>query len=193
MFGKKPAAPPPAQPKPQSPPTPQPPRPSGWLVQALTADYFASGYIPPVPDTPLVGYLNNPAQPTIVLANAQLQALGPQAVVVSATPAEITIPKASLVAFIPRDEAGMRSAAMQMPNRAERAIIYAGPFLLRAAFMLTGEMPLRNFFGAGGGSLSLVVVTEAEVACQTPGAKFTPLKAPILVLNKTRVQLYHLA
>ena len=191
MFGKKPAAPPPAQPKPQSPPAPQPPRPSGWLVQALTADYFASGYIPPVPDTPLVGYLNNPAQPTIVLANAQLQALGPQAMVVSATPTEITIPKASLIAFIPRDEAGMRSAAMQMPNRAERAVVYAGPYIVRAAFMLAGDMPLRNLFGAGGGSL--VAVTEAEVACQTPGAKFTPVKAPILVLNKTQVQLYHLA
>jgi len=189
MFSKKTAAPPPAQPKPQAPPTPQPPRPSGWLVQALTADYFASGYIPPVPDTPLVGYLNNPAQLTIVLANAQLQALGPQVVVVSATPAEITIPKASLIAFIPRDEAGMRSAAMQMPNRAERAVVYAGPYLLRAVFMLAGDMPLRNFFGTGGGSL--VAVTEAEVACQTPGAKFAPLKAPILLLNKAQVQLYH--
>jgi hypothetical protein len=189
MFGKKPAAPPPAQPKPQAPPTSQPPRPSGWLVQVFTADYVASGYIAPVMDMPLVGFLNNPALPTIVLANAQVQALEPQAAVVSATPAEITIPKASLVAFIPRDEAGMRSAAMQMPNRAERAVVYAGPYLLRAAFMLAGDMPLRNFFGAGGGSL--VAVTEAEMACQTPGAKFAPLKAPLLVLNKAQVQLYH--
>src|SRR5574341_1062037 len=120
-------------------------------------------------DTPLVGFLNNPALPAIVLANAQLQALGPQAVIASATPAQVTIPKASLIAFIPRDE--------------------AGPYLLRAAFMLAGEMPLRNLFGTGGGSL--VAVTEAEVACQTPGAKFAPLKAPILVLNKAQVQLYH--
>ncbi len=189
MFGKKPATPPPAQPKPQAPPAPQPPRPTGWPVQILTPDYVASGYIAPVMDTPLVGFLNNPALPAIVLANAQLQALGPQAVIASATPAEVTIPKASLIAFIPRDEAGMRSAAMQMPNRAERAIIYAGPYLLRAAFMLAGEMLLRNLFGTGGGSL--VAVTEAEVACQTPGAKFAPLKAPILVLNKAQVQLYH--
>jgi hypothetical protein len=189
MFGKKPAAPPPAQPKPQAPPAPQPPRPSGWLVQALTADYVVSGYMPPVPDMPLVGHLNNPAQPTLVLANAQLQALGPQAAVLSAAPTEVTLPKVSLIALIPRDEAGMRSAAMQMPNRAERVILYAGPYVLRAAFMLAGEMPLRNFFGAGGGTL--VAVTEAEVACQTPGAKFAPLKAPILVLNKAQVQLYH--
>lgn len=189
MFGKKPTTPPPAQPKPQSPPAPQPPRPTGWPVQILTPDYVASGYIPPVMDMPLVGFLNNPALPTIVLANAQLQAIGPQAVVASATPAEITIPKASLIAFIPRDEAGMRSATMHLPNRAERAIIYAGPYLLRAAFMLTGEMPLQNFFGAGGGTL--IAVTDAEVACQTPGAKFAPLTAPVLVLNKMLVQLYH--
>jgi hypothetical protein len=189
MFGKKPAAPPPAQPKPQAPPAPQPSRPSGWLVQALTADYVVSGYMPPVPDMPLVGHLNNPAQPTIVLANAQLQTLLPQAAVANAAPMEVTLPKASLIALIPRDEAGMRSAAMQMPNRAERVIIYAGPYVLRAAFMLTGEMPLRNFFGAGGGTL--VAVTEAEVACPTPGAQFAPLKTPILVLNKAQVQLYH--
>ena len=189
MFGKKPTAPPSAQPKPQAPPAPQPPRPWGWLAQALTADYVVSGYLAPVMDMPLVGFLNISTQATIVLTHAQLQALGPQAAVVSATPTEITIPKASLIAFIPRDEAGLRSAAMQMPNRAERAVVYAGPYLIRAAFMLAGDMPLRNFFGAGGGSL--VAVTEAEVACQTPGAPFAPLKAPILVLNKTLVRLYH--
>jgi hypothetical protein len=189
MFGKKPAAPPSAQPKPQASPAPQPPRPTGWPVQILTAGYIASGYLPPVLDMPLVGFLNIPTQPTLVLTGVQLQALMPQATLPNAAPAEITIPKSSLVAFIPRDEAGMRSAAMQMPNRAERAIACAGPYLIRAAFMLAGDMPLRNFFGTGGGSL--VAVTEAEVTCQTPGAQLAPLKAPILVLNKAQVQLYH--
>ena len=187
MFGKKPAPPPVAQPKPQAPS--QPAKPSGWAAQVLTADYIASGYMPPVPDMPLVGFLNIPTQPTLVLTNAQLQALGPQAVIANATPSEITIPKASLIAFIPRDEAGMRSAAMQMPQRAERAVVYAGPYLIRAALMLVGDLPLRNFFGTGGGSL--VAVTDAEVTCQVPGAQFTPLKAPLLILNKALVQLYH--
>lgn len=189
MFGKKPAPPPPAQPKPQAPSQVQAPRPSGWAVQALTADYLANGYMAPVMDTPLVGFLNIPTQPTLVLTNAQLQAIGSQAAIANGTPAEITIPKAALIAFIPRDEAAMRSAAMQMSNRAERAVIYAGPYLLRAAFMLVGDMPLRNFFGASGGSL--VALTDAEVSCQLPGAQFAPLKAPILILNKTLVQLYH--
>lgn len=187
MFGKKPAPLSPAQPKPQVPP--QPAKLSGWAAQAITADYVASGYIAPVLDMPLVGFLNISTQPTLVLSSTQLQAIGAQATIANGTPAEITIPKASLIAFIPRDEAGMRSAAMQMPQRAERAVIYAGPYLIRAALRLAGDMPLRNFFGAGGGSL--VALTEAEVACQLPGAPFTPLKAPILILNKALVQLYH--
>jgi len=189
MFGKKPAPPPPAQLKPQGTPQPQAPRPAGWAVQALTADYLANGYLAPVMDMPLVGFLNISTQSTLALSSVQLQALGSQATLANGSPAEITIPKASLVALLPRDEAALRSAAMQMPQRAERAVIYAGPYLLRAAFMLVGDMPLRNFFGTGGGSL--VAVTDAEVICQLPGAQFAPLKAPILILNKALVQLYH--
>jgi len=225
MFGKKPSAPPPAQSKPQAPAQPQPQaaaRPSGWAAQALTADYLASGYLQPV-DMPLAGFLNVSTQATITLTGVQLQAVGAQAAIVnpapaeitipktaliafiprdepgmrSATqqmpnrpaPAEITIPKTALIAFIPRDEPGMRSATQQMPNRPAPAVIYAGPYLIRAAFMLPGDMPLRNFFGTAGGTL--VAVTQAEITCQVPGAKFTPLKAQIVVLNKALVQMYH--
>jgi len=191
MFGKKPSAPPPAQSKPQAPTQPQPQaaaRPSGWAAQALTADYLASGYLQPV-DMPLAGFLNVSTQATITLTGVQLQAVGAQAAIVNPAPAEITIPKTALIAFIPRDEPGMRSATQQMPNRPAPAVIYAGPYLIRAAFMLPGDMPLRNFFGTAGGTL--VAVTQAEITCQVPGAKFTPLKAQIVVLNKALVQMYH--
>ncbi|HLE28006.1 MAG TPA: hypothetical protein VI793_07810 [Anaerolineales bacterium] len=191
MFGKKPSAPPPAQSKPQAPAQPQPQaaaRPSGWAAQALTADYLASGYLQPV-DMPLAGFLNVSTQATITLTGVQLQAVGAQAAIVNPAPAEITIPKTALIAFIPRDEPGMRSATQQMPNRPAPAVIYAGPYLIRAAFMLPGDMPLRNFFGTAGGTL--VAVTQAEITCQVPGAKFTPLKAQIVVLNKALVQMYH--
>ncbi len=183
MFGKKPSAPPPAQPQPQAAA-----RPSGWAAQALTADYLASGYLQPV-DMPLAGFLNVSTQATITLTGVQLQAIGAQASIVNPVPAEITIPKTALIAFIPRDEPGMRSATQQMPNRPAPAVIYAGPYLIRAAFMLPGDMPLRNFFGTAGGTL--VAVTQAEITCQVPGAKFTPLKAQIVVLNKALVQMYH--
>ena len=191
MFGKKPSAPPPAQSKPQAPAQPQPQaaaRPSGWAAQALTADYLASGYLQPV-DMPLAGFRNVSTQATITLTGVQLQAVGAQAAIVNPAPAEITIPKTALIAFIPRDEPGMRSATQQMPNRPTPAVIYAGPYLIRAAFMLPGDMPLRNFFGTAGGTL--VAVTQAEITCQVPGAKFTPLKAQIVVLNKALVQMYH--
>jgi len=191
MFGKKPSAPPPAQTKPHMPAQPQAQpvaRASGWAAQALTADYLASGYLQPV-DMPLAGFLNMSNQATVTLLGAQVQALGAQAAVVNPAPAEITIPKTSLIAFIPRDEPGMRSATQQMPNRPAPAVVYAGPYLIRATFMLAGDTPLRNFFGVVGGAL--VAVTNAEITCQLPGARFAPLAAKIMVLNKTLVQMYH--
>lgn len=191
MFGKKPAPPPakpaaPAQPQPAAPAPAA--RPAGWAVQVLTADYLAQGYIPPV-DMPLVGFLNVPTQATVPLSAVQLQAIAGQATVAAPTPPEATFPKVSLIAFIPRDDASLRSAALQMPNRAEKAVVYVGPFVIRAALMLTGDMPLRNFFGTGSGTF--VAVTDAEITCQLPGARFQPLTAKILILNKALVQLYH--
>jgi hypothetical protein len=192
MFTKKPAPPPPAPVKPQAaaqPSTPAPAaRPSGWAAQILTADYLASGYLQPV-DMPLVGFLNVSTQATVALANVQLQAVGAQATVANPNPAEATFPKSSIIAFVPRDEPGLKAAALQMPNRPERAVLYAGPYVIRAALMLVGDMPLRNFFGTGSGAY--VAVTDAEITCQIPGAKFQPLTAKIMVVNKALVQLYH--
>jgi hypothetical protein len=177
MFAKKPA-----------PPSSAQPRPTGWAVQALTADYIVNGYLPPT-EMPLLGHLNVATQTTVTLSPAQVQPLRPQSTAVSETISEITLPKAALIAFIPRDEAGMRAAALQIPQRAERAIIYTGPYVIRAAFMLMGDMPLRNFFNTGGGNM--VALTDADIACQLPGATFPTLKASIMILNKILIQLYH--
>ena len=192
MFTKKPSPPPAAPARPTAPaaaPQPAGPRPAGWPMQVLTLDYFITGYLAPV-EMPLAGFLNVPTQATVTLTGAQVQALGPQAAVANASPAEVTLPKSSIVAFIPRDEAGMRAAALQMPNVPQRAVMYAGPFVISAAFMLAGEMPVRNLFSAGAGG-SMLAVTQAQVACQIPGTRFAPLPAQILIVNKALVQLYH--
>jgi hypothetical protein len=185
MFGKKPSPTPPQ--KPAAPAAaPQPARPAGWAVQVLTVDYLISGYLQPV-DMPLVGHLNVPTQPTLTLAQAQLRSLAGQSA--SETLPEIIIPKTAIVAVIPRDEAGARSAMMQMPPTSQRALIYAGPYLIRAAFRLAGDMHMRTLFGASAGTM--LAVSEAAVLCLKPGSALPEQSAPVIILNKTAVQGYH--
>jgi hypothetical protein len=185
MFGKKPSPTPPQKPA-AAPATAQPARLAGWAVQVLTMDYIISGYLPPV-DMPLVGSLNVPTQPTLTLAQAQLRAIEAQAA--STTLPEITVPKAAIVALIPRDEASARSAAAQMPGSSQRALIYAGPYLLRAAFRLAGDMHMRILFGASAGTM--LAVSEAVITCLRSGSVFPEQTVPVVIINKNSVQAYH--
>lgn len=185
MFGKKPS--PTPQQKPAAPAaTTQPTRSAGWVVQVLTADYLISGTMQPV-DMPLVGSLNVPTQPTLNLIQAQLRTIAGQSA--SETLSEITIPKAAIVALIPRDEASARSAAAQMPPGSQRAMIYAGPYLIRAAFRLAGDMHMRTLFGASAGAM--LAVSDASVLCLKPGGALPEQTAPVIILNKNAVQAYH--
>lgn len=186
MFGKKPA---PAAPRPQPAPA-APPAPSGWLVQALTTNYVALGHLEP-PSMPLLGFLNLTAQATLTLAQTRLTPLEPQALIAEAAPAEVSIVKATLIALVPGDEAGLASARAQMPTRSERAVLYAGPYVLRAALAMMGDMPLRHLFNTGVGQF--LVATDVEVRCQILGTAFAPLVAPVALLNKTLIELYHSA
>jgi hypothetical protein len=185
MFGKKPAPTPPQ--KPAATPAPaQPARPAGWAVQILTTDYLISGYLQPV-DMPLVGNLNVPTQPTLTLTQAQLRAVTGQSA--SDTLAEITIPKIAIIALIPRDEVSARSAAAQMPPGSQRAVIYAGPYLIRAAFRLAGDMHMRTLFGASTGAM--LAISDAIISCLKPDNSLPEQTAPVIILNKSGVQAYH--
>ena len=185
MFGKKPSPTPPQKPAAPAAST-QPTRTAGWALQVLTADYLISGTMQPV-DMPLVGSLNVPTQPTLTLTQAQLRAITGQSA--SETLPEISIPKTAIVALIPRDEASARSAAAQMPPGSQRAVIYAGPYLIRAAFRLAGDMHMRTLFGASTGSM--LAVSEAAITCLKPGSAFPEQTAPVIILNKNVVQVYH--
>ncbi|MGQ0605288.1 MAG: hypothetical protein ACT4QE_26725 [Anaerolineales bacterium] len=170
-----------------TPGTPAQP-PTEWAVQLLTARYIVEGALP-IPETRLVGHLNNTAHSTLTLHNAQLLALGAQATHIRNPLPEVTIPKPSLIVLIPRDAASIRSATLQIPERTERAIIHTGPYLIRGAFHLPGNMPLQHLFNVGGGDM--LPLTEVEIKCQLLGARITTLHADILVLNKAAVHLYH--
>lgn len=180
MFGKKPEPTIAAQSKAQ---------PIGMAVQLLTADYVIGGFLPPM-DTPLTSYLNLPAQAGVNLSRCRLSALNQQVNTPVEVP-EIVIPKSTLIAALPKDEAATRSLLQNLPAASKRATFYAGPYLIQATARIISENAFGNFFSAGGGNL--FVVTDATVKCVWPGARFTEVKAAAMVVNRLLVQLYHAA
>jgi hypothetical protein len=157
-------------------------------VQALTQDYVAEGFVQPV-EMPLVGFLNMQNQTTFALSSVKLLPLALQAVVATETPAEVIIPKTHLIALIPLDEASRNSAALQMPPRSEKAALYAGPFIFQAALRLIGDVPLRNFFNTAVGNF--FVASDAEITCLRTDSVFAPPPAPVILLSRALIQLYH--
>jgi hypothetical protein len=190
MFAKKPVPPPVGSSRPAAAqPTPAAAsNPNAWLMQILTADYVVTGYLPAI-DMPLVGWLNVPTQVGVTLNKAHVTALDPHAPLSTEIQPEVTVPKSTIIAIIPRDDRSQRAAATQMLPRMERAIIYAGPFVLRACFRLAGEMPLRNLFGGTPGDM--LVVSDADIHPARSDAAFPPQKTPALILSKSRVQVYY--
>ena len=190
MFGKKPVPPPVGSSRPVAgQPAPSATAvPGGWLMQILTNDYVVAGYFQPI-DMPLVGWLNVPTQSTITLVKAQVTALDPHAPQSPEFQPEVTVPKSAIIGVIPRDEKSQRAITTQILPRQERAIIYAGPFVLRACFRLAGEMPLRNLIGGTPGDM--LVVSDADIHSARPDANFPPQKALSLILSKSRIQVYY--
>jgi hypothetical protein len=190
MLGKKPAPPPVGSSRPAAAqPTPAAAaQPGGWVMQILTAEYVVTGYMPPI-DMPLVGWLNIPTQVVITLNKAQVSALDPHTPLPTDVQSEITVAKSCVIGVIPRDEKSLRSVSTQMLPRLERAIIYAGPFVLRASFRLAGEMPLRNLFGGTPGDM--LALSDAEIHPLRAEANFQPYKTPALILSKSQIQLYY--
>jgi hypothetical protein len=190
MLGKKPVPHPVGSSRPAAAqPTPAAAAaPAGWLMQILTDEYVVTGYFPPI-DTPLVGWVNVPTQCAVTLVKAQVTALDPHTPLSTETQPEVTVPKTAIIGIIPRDDKSQRAVATQMLPRLERAIIYAGPFVLRACFRLGGEMPLRNLFGGTPGDM--LVVTDADIHPVRPDANFPPQKTPALILSKSRVHAYY--
>jgi hypothetical protein len=77
--------------------------PIGWSVQVLMPESVISATLAPT-DMALSGYLNAPAQMTMVLLAAHIRPLTLATMLASANPAEMIVNR-PIVAFIPRDEA----------------------------------------------------------------------------------------
>jgi hypothetical protein len=155
---------------------------------ALTTDYGVMGYLAPA-DTPLVGFLNVATQLTFSLTAAQIQSLQPYGPANSDRIPEVVLPKAALLGVIPQDDAGRRSAAQQMAGQSLSAMVFLGPFVIKAQVPVVGNMPLRNAFAGGAGDM--MALANVEVRCQIPNTRFPELKAPIMVVNKRLTQFFH--
>lgn len=188
MFGKKPV---PPQASPSQPIAAQPAAaalPSRWQLQILTAEYVVTGYFPPTP-MPLLGWLNVPTQAAVTLTQAQVVALDSPVALSAEARTEVTIPKSAIVGVVPLDDQSLRSASTQMHPRQERAMIYAGPFVLQASFRLAGEMPMQYLYGTAPGDM--LVVSDAEICLTRPNASFQPVKAPVFIISKSHITLYY--
>lgn len=185
---QKPAAPQPSQPAPQAQPARSAPSGSGWPMIALTENYAVTGFLAPI-DMPLTGFLNVPTQATLTLTGGQMQALqSSQPVMVDSSP-EVTLPKSSLLAIIPRDEVGLRSATQQMPPQAHRALLYLGPFAIRASVRVAGGMPLRNATSTLPNAF--FALSDAEIRCTLSGTRFAEVRTPVIIVNKNLIQFFH--
>jgi hypothetical protein len=163
-------------------------KPWGWETRVLTSDYVVTGFLEPTP-MGLTAFLNAPNQTTVTLASVTLKAIRPGVPTISETLPEISLPKTSIIAFIPLDDNGAKSATINLPQRTLRALMYFGAYLIRGAFMVGGNMPLANFYGAV--AANFVPVTKADIFCQVPGSDLAEMKAEIMVVNKMYLQLFH--
>lgn len=159
----------------------------GFPVQCLTSDFVAGGWLPPM-ETPILGFVNQTSSVSLTLTRCKVSSLNVQAVIPGDLP-EVILPKTGVAVIVPRDEAGLRSATLNLPGASRRAILHTGPYVVAAAVRLISEAAFANFLSAGGGLY--FVVTDATVRCVLPAARFQEIKSSALLLNRNLVQLYY--
>ncbi len=86
-----------------------------------------------------------------------------------------------VVAIVPRDEAGLQAAQKAFGDFANprNAILYAGPYLIRANLLSDDEDQSASPFATA----QVVPLTDAVIDCQLPGSKLTGFHVPWLLLN----------
>ena len=186
MFAKKTAS--LSKPPAPQPTAPLPARPAGWALRILTPEHVVTGYMAPI-EMPLTGWLNVTTQTVVSLSAARLTVLEPYGAAAVETLTEVSLPKASIVAVLPADEMSLRSAMMQMPPNAERALICAGPYWLHASVRLMGGMPLRNVFGATAGDM--LPISDVAVRAARPDFNFRADTVAAGMVNKRWIELFY--
>ena len=155
-----------------------------WHVQALTLDYLVDGYIDSSHDKAYFRAMDN-ALYNIGLANVHFQATGSLPGPARDSAPWTLVYGEQLVALVPCDEASLVNA-VQLNNGykvATQAEVYAGSYVIR------GTVLSYDANGSVFQSFRSFPVQDAEVICRLPGAQWTGLKAPYLVVMSQHKQL----
>jgi hypothetical protein len=153
-------------------------------VQALTLDYLVDGYMDGSQDKAYFRVMDNVLY-NIGLVNVHIQATGSlPAPDPDSTPLAIVYGE-QLVALIPGDEASLVSA-MQSNSPLKfltRAEIFVGNYLIRGTVLCydTNGRVFQSYRG--------FPVQDAEISSRLPGAEWSGLKAPYLVVLSQHKQL----
>jgi hypothetical protein len=171
-----------------------------WSLQILTTEHLIEGSFHA--DKYAVGGEDIFAQSTVYdedetnydtfdemrLMQARIQPAGNLATPVQTFPG-LELPSFDLVvAIIPADDASL--AAAKKAYKAHRhpldAVIYAGPYLLRAKLLSDHPDASRSPFSDNW----LVPLADVVIDCQVPGARLTTFRAPWLLLNGALVHAF---
>jgi hypothetical protein len=155
-----------------------------WHVQVLTLDYLVDGYIDGSHDKAYFRTMANVLY-NISLANVHFQSTGNQPVPARDAAAWAMLYGEQLVALIPWDEASLATAMQSNVDYkiATQGEVYVGCYLIRGA-VLSYDANLSVF-----GNQRSFPVQNAEITCRLPGAQWSGLKAPYLLVMSQHKQL----
>ena len=154
-------------------------------VRVITTSYLFSGMAES--NDAFLGWLNNPNKPCIDLEDVEGFPLDPTADLRSFWHAAITIPKPGVVAFDLVSAEG--AAAVQVAERRETVVVYAGRLVIEGFVHPPGDMPVSHLLNVVGGFF--FPVSLAKVHPMTPTRPLPADFSPMMILNRNHVDFYH--
>lgn len=156
-----------------------------FIVRVYTPAYMLIGQSES-PDAYL-GWLNNPNKQTLDLVEVQGLSLDPDATLVDFSQPVVTLPKRQIVAIdMVSPEA---QASVQMPSRAELAVLYVGRFVIQANLHPAGDMPVGHILNVMGGDF--FPISHARLYFVIPTRKLPTDPSPVMIVNKSFLDFYH--
>lgn len=134
-----------------------------------------------------LGWLNNPNKQTLDLLEVQGLSLDPSATLVNFSQPLVTLPKKQILAIDMVSPEAL--ASVQVPSRAEVAVLYTQRFVIQARLHPTGDMPISNIFNVMGGDF--FPASDAQLHPIIPTRKLPTNNARTLIVNKSFVDFYH--
>ena len=164
-------------------------------VQALTLDYVIEGNLRVTGE---LGSLLQGAQGfheiryAFEMVSAQVQSTGHLATPAFSAPLWVMY-HAAIVALIPQDDAGAQIFSKAAPNKSLsfKAVMYAGPYVIRACLAPGGALGISRTTGGIFEGYGFILAKDAEISCQSPETQLARIAAPWVALNTMLMQGYY--